>query len=420
MTRPTSHRFLRFVAPLVCVLSGGSQVAANAQCPTAAAAFFSFGGGGEGGGGGPKTNPLASVSTTPVVICPGFGNDEIDYESPLSQSREVGLVSALERRGFDPSLISVVPVKRLDWLRVAGGLLDVPDFYLGTALPTGGGYGWYLRRLKASVDEAHERSGGERVLVIGHSAGGWLARAAMGDGVWAPAGRSASPSYSSSPSGDGDEKEGVGSTIVSGEVRTSDRIRCLVTVGAIHRPPSDAGTCVTRGALTYTAEQYPGAYLSAEGVGYVSVGGDAILGEDSRGTKNGAPASESDELYAARGEGSASRVAYNSYEAVCGRGGVLGDGVVPLDWTQLDGARQIRLEGVLHSINEAGTTLPTDRWYGSEGVIDRWLPVALEEAGIASERTDGRGGVGGGGMLGYGNLALWARERAAAAQEMLS
>ena len=36
------------------------------------------------------------------------------------------------------------------------------------------------------------------------------------------------------------------------------------------------------------------------------------------------------------------------------------------------------------------------------------------------ERTDGRGGVGGGGMLGYGNLALWARERAAAAQEMLS
>ena len=32
-----------------------------------------------------------------------------------------------------------------------------------------------------------------------------------------------------------------------------------------------------------------------------------------------------------------------------------------------------QLDGVLHSINEAGTTLPTDRWYGSEAVVDRWL-----------------------------------------------
>jgi len=39
---------------------------------------------------------------TPVVICPGFGNDSIDYEAPLSQPREVGFISALERRGFDP------------------------------------------------------------------------------------------------------------------------------------------------------------------------------------------------------------------------------------------------------------------------------------------------------------------------------
>lgn len=59
-------------------------------------------------------------------------------------------------------------------------------------------------------------------------------------------------------------------------------------------------------------------------------------------------------------------------------------GVVPLDWTQLEGSKQLKLEGVLHSINEAGTTIPTDRWYGSEGVIDRWLPAVLEETGIVS------------------------------------
>ena len=43
--------------------------------------------------------------STPVVICPGFGNDSIDYEAPLSQPREVGFISALERRGFDPEAI---------------------------------------------------------------------------------------------------------------------------------------------------------------------------------------------------------------------------------------------------------------------------------------------------------------------------
>jgi hypothetical protein len=96
----------------------------------------------------------------------------------------VGFISALERRGFDPDAIFTVPVKRGDWIRVAGGLLD-PGFYTNNALPTGKGYGWYIRRLKQCVDKAYEASGGERVLLIGHSAGGWLARAALGDGIWA-------------------------------------------------------------------------------------------------------------------------------------------------------------------------------------------------------------------------------------------
>uniref|UniRef100_A0A7S4K5P4 GPI inositol-deacylase n=1 Tax=Odontella aurita TaxID=265563 RepID=A0A7S4K5P4_9STRA len=305
----------------------------------------------------------STLSSTPVVICPGFGNDEIDYVEPLKQPRDVGLVSALERRGFDPDLISIIPVKRTDWLRVAGGLLDL-DFYTGNAKPTGGGYGWYVDRLKKTVDMAHEESGGERVLLLGHSAGGWLARAAMGDGTWCP----------------------------EGGIRTADRVRCLATVGAIHRTPEDASTCVTRGALGYTDSSYPGAYLSGEGIGYVSVGGDAIVGDNAKIAA--VETTDADELYAARGEGSASRVAFTSYESVCGQGGVTGDGVVPLDWTRLEGARQIRLEGVVHSINEAGTTIPTDRWYGSEGIIDQWLPAVLEEAGIG-EQTKSANKMGG-------------------------
>ncbi len=285
--------------------------------------------------------------TTPVVVCPGFGNDASDYVTPLQQPEEKGLVSALKRRGA--TSVSIMPVQRSDWARVAGGLLDI-GFYRGDAKPTGGGYGWYVQRLKSAVDEAYEASGGERVLLIGHSAGGWLARAALGDGEWAPG------------------------------VRSAERVCCLATIGAIHRPPSDPSACVTRGALAYVDSEYPGAYLAAEGIGYVSVGGDAIVGCPTRGPQE-AP-TQADALYAKRGEGSAARVAYRSYSSVCGDGDVTGDGVVPLDWTQLQGARQLRLDGVLHSINEAGTTLPTDRWYGSEAVVDRWLGAALREAGV--------------------------------------
>lgn len=309
----------------------------------------------------------------PVVICPGFGNDQIDYDEPLKQPKEVGLRSVLARRGFNPEQIYTVPVQRSDWIRVAGGLFDIPDFYTGNAKATGLGYGWYLERLKETVDEAFEQSGGERVILLAHSAGGWLARAAMADGTW------------SSERG----------------LQTNERIRCLATMGAIHFEPVDIATCVTRGALKSTNEMYPGAFLKDSGIGYVSIGGAAIVGDDS---KDPTPETDADKLYANRGEGSASRVAFTSYEAVCGTGGVIGDGVVPFDWSQLDGARQIKLNGVLHSINEAGTTIPTDRWYGSEGIVDSWLPAVLEEAGVSNSGKSDDGAFGS-----LGSLQEWAK-----------
>ena len=312
-----------------------------------------------------STSPSTRTIENPIVICPGFGNDQIDYVEPLQQPREVGLVSVLQRRGVQN--VHIVPVARADWIRVAGGLLDVPAFYTNQALPTGRGYGWYLQRLKDTVNAAYEASGGRKVILLGHSAGGWLARAAMGNGVW-----------------ENDTGDAV--------VRTADRICCLTTVGAIHRPPVNTGTCVTRGALAYTDREYPGAFLADQGIAYVTVGGNAIQGNDS--TKEDPLTTQADRVYAVRGEGSQARVAYTSYKAVCGNGYTTGDGVVPLEWTQLPGAKHLTLDGVLHSINEAGTTLPTDRWYGSEGVIDRWLPTVLQEAGIIQTSTNTLNGFG--------------------------
>jgi hypothetical protein len=103
---------------------------------------------------------------------------------------------------------------------------------------------------------------------------------------------------------------------------------------------------------------------------------------DDSNSNNVEESSDADKIYAIRGEGSASKVAFTSYEAVCGTGNVVGDGVVPLEWTMLEGAKQIQLDGVLHSINEAGTTLPTDRWYGADKVVDKWLPEVLKEINL--------------------------------------
>ena len=88
---------------------------------------------------------------------------------------------------------------------------------------------------------------------------------------------------------------------------------------------------------------------------------------------------EADEVYAKRGEGSAARVAFTNYQALAGDGEAEGDGVIPVGCAHLPGALQLTLDGVLHSINEAGTTLPTERWYGSESVVDRWLEPTLAE-----------------------------------------
>ena len=64
--------------------------------------------------------------------------------------------------------------------------------------------------------------------------------------------------------------------------RAADRVRALITMGAVHKQPEKEfeATCVTRGALKYLNSEYPGAFLANEGISYVSVGGDAIVGKE--------------------------------------------------------------------------------------------------------------------------------------------
>jgi hypothetical protein len=340
-----------------------------------------------------------NLSRIPIVICPGFGNDSSDYINPLNRGTTYGFITALTKRGFNPNLITTVPIKRYDWVRVACGIFDIPHFYTGTCKPTGLGYGWYIQRLRHTIEQSYILGGQEeKVILIAHSAGGWLARAALGDGSWDTTSTFDDVDSSSSS---------ISPPTTTTTTRASDRIRALITLGAIHKVPAYShpqqehgieeddkttnhntspsrrggpSSCVTRGALDYVNSMYPGPYLMNEGIAYISVGGDAIVGVQQQQQQQKQLDNEEEEE-AAEAE-AASSVAYTSYQAVCGNGNTTGDGVVPLAWTLLDGSRSIILPGVMHSINKAGTTLPTDNWYGGDNVIGLWLYDALDEMGI--------------------------------------
>eukprot|EP00444_Apocalathium_aciculiferum_P003184 CAMPEP_0183392610 /NCGR_PEP_ID=MMETSP0370-20130417/7300_1 /TAXON_ID=268820 /ORGANISM="Peridinium aciculiferum, Strain PAER-2" /LENGTH=301 /DNA_ID=CAMNT_0025572595 /DNA_START=65 /DNA_END=966 /DNA_ORIENTATION=+ len=255
----------------------------------------------------PKARP-------PVLVLPGFGNAAEDYgEGELISTGEVvadgGLVGRLQRRGFES--VEVLPVARADWLRILGGLWD-EDFRAGSA-PPDTAFGWYLDRVDESVKQATSRTG-QRVMLLAHSAGGWLGRAALGR-------RSAA---------------------------LSENVRAVVSLGSPHRRPEADDQ--TRGALKFVDDNYPGAFLKSRGVEYVTVAGSAVLGDE------------------AASQGTPERQAWVSYERLVGRGDVPGDGIVPCDNAHLDGATQITLPNVRHSIGTPKS------WYGADAVIDEWLP----------------------------------------------
>jgi pimeloyl-ACP methyl ester carboxylesterase len=306
------------------------------------------------------TTPACSMPT--IVICPGFGNAVEDYIAPFGPENEsIGFRRILEQRGF--SSIRIVPVvNRWEWLRVIfGGILGDPvSFWRNQQHPTTGmAYGWYVRRIQ---DTIHKCPPDQEVLVVAHSAGGWLARAALAD---ADHEKESSLSSSSRPT-------------VCG----------LVTLGAPHIPPPNPNQCVTRGALQTTNGMYPGAYR--KDIVYVTVAGNAVTVTGNKDTSSTTTSSTTqprpvDEIYAKRGERNAENVARINYESLLGafnndddESSYSGDGVIPIDIAHLEGAEQITLDGVFHSINEAGTTMPTDSWYGSDKVVDLWLSRTLE------------------------------------------
>ena len=273
-------------------------------------------------------------SDVKLLILPGFGNDPIDYDLP--QAPEGSLTRALQARGWSENQIRKLPMKRGDWFQVFWkGCLD-PKFWAGDAPPTRPAFAWYLELIQSTVEEmcaeGDAQNGGDvHVALLAHSAGGWLARAALA----------------------------CGDTEITKIPSFRDRIAGLVTLGSPHAPPPPQIMDMTRGALLWTDKTYPGAYWQDD-LFYLTVMGNAIAGQAQKRQSPFEPQT-------------VAGFAYESYGAVCGDGTTTGDGVVPLCAGHLEGAKQLTLDGVFHSINAPAS------WYGSDAKIDSWHDLVLQE-----------------------------------------
>ncbi|KAF5192726.1 alpha/beta-Hydrolases superfamily protein [Thalictrum thalictroides] len=291
----------------------------------------------------------------PAVILPGLGNNSGDYQKLQLTLKDYGVPTV------------VAKVSRSDWLRNAAGLAD-PNYWQGTLRPRPV-LDWYLKRVDEAVIEAKLLAEDGCLSVIGHSAGGWLARVYM-------------------------EEFGI-----------SD-ISLLLTLGTPHRPPPKGLPGVidqTRGLLNYV-ERYCSKAIYTPQLKYVCIAGRYIKGArffgNSKPTSQSSIAVESDQtmtevavldkVLVENGESitdvnvidntqkttstantARARFIGQGYKQVCGQADVWGDGVVPEVSAHLDGALNITLDGVYHS--PVGSDDVLRPWYGSPAVVEKWI-----------------------------------------------
>jgi pimeloyl-ACP methyl ester carboxylesterase len=196
--------------------------------------------------------------------------------------------------------------------------------WLGTVIRPG----WVglLRKLDRAVQAAARQSSTGKVTLIGHSAGGVLARLYLSDRPF-----------------------------LGYAYRGLDRVSQLITLGSPHH---NRGGLTHGGRLSHWIEHhYPGAYFAPR-VTYISVAGKSRRG-DRAGTR-------------------AERFAYDVYRDMCGSSDTWGDGLIPIESAVLHGSRAIVLDGVSHY------SVFGDPWYGSETSVPLWWLASQQSAAVAA------------------------------------
>ncbi|KAK9144066.1 hypothetical protein Sjap_003969 [Stephania japonica] len=226
----------------------------------------------------------------------------------------------------------------------------------------------------------------EKISLIGHSAGGWLARLYM-------------------------------------EQFGHSHISLLLTLGSPHTPPPKGLPGVidqTRGILDYVETHCARAVYAPDSLRYVCIAGRYVKGnrlfdsfdpnshfqvlvENSKAAFNktyreddqtmtevatgeeilitssqllrGGAFSGAENVTSSIANAIWTRFIGQGYKQVCGQADVWGDGVVPEVSARLDGALNIIIDGVYHS--PVGSDDKLRPWYGSPAILEQWIPHLL-------------------------------------------
>ena len=226
----------------------------------------------------------------PTVIIPGYLAGALPYR-PLEQD--------LNQRGL---WAKTVPLTQTSWLPTFGGRSVQP----------------ILQAIAITVQQAKVETGCDRVNLIGHSAGGWIARIYLGN-------------YPYDVHQIDRRRQNVWSGYKS--------VKTLLTLGTPHISQERW----TRRNLDFVNQTYPGAYHS--NVHYVCIAGRAVFGQRWR-----------------------TWFTYNSYQLTAGTGACWGDGITPITAAHLTEAKNLVFDNVYHSPK------PGIAWYGTPQIVDQWLP----------------------------------------------
>ena len=188
------------------------------------------------------------------------------------------------------------------------------------------GWSHLLGKLDRTVRAAADSSATGKVTLVGHSAGGVLARLYLSPDPF------------------------MGRTC-----RGLDFVGTLITLGSPHR--NQGGTTLGGTMARWIEQRYPGAAF-APAVNYVSVAGRVSRGNPSGSLRD--------------------RWLYNTYREIGGDGRAWGDGLIPTRSALLDGAYQIILDGVSHFRGFGGP------WYGDEAVIPGWWNTWVDRTQAAA------------------------------------
>jgi len=297
-----------------------------------------------------RSSQLSAISSkTPsdrkvsVLICPAQFCVPADYES---------LITNLQKQHADIiGTCRVAPLPRTEWIKVAKQLPTKE--YLDATLPCHRTLDWYFRAMETALGEIYAAEGDDtNICIIGHSIGGWVARAYLG---------------------------GLSDTSSTSIYKlTQQQCTSFITLGAPHLSPSTALVDQTRGLLKEvenTVSCSPQSLVD-RGIDVTCVGSSAVKGS----------------IFSSNVE---NIIALTSYVPLLGieRGlKALGDGIIPTDLAFMEEpARRIELSACKstgHAVRHAhvfptpwnlvdgsapSLSLPdTFLWYGAPTVMSQW------------------------------------------------